>query len=192
MSPNELPILPFESQQKFADWLAENHDRSDGLWLKFAKKGVNVPSVTYGEAVETALCYGWIDSQKKGFDESFWLQRFTPRKPRSIWSRDNREKAEALLASGQMQPAGLATVEQAKQNGRWQAAYDSQGTITVPDDLQAELDQNPKAKAFFANLDSANRYAVLFRLQTARRAETRSKRLRQFVEMLERGEKIHP
>jgi uncharacterized protein YdeI (YjbR/CyaY-like superfamily) len=191
MSPAEFPILPFESQGKFADWLAENHDKSDGLWLKLAKKGTNVPSITYEEAVETSLCYGWIDSQKKGFDESFWLQRFTPRKPRSIWSRDNREKVELLIASGQMQPAGLATVEQAKQNGRWQAAYDSQGTITVPDDLQAELEANPKAKAFFDTLDSANRYAILFRLQTARKAETRVRRLRQFVEMLERGEKIH-
>ena len=134
----------------------------------------------------------WIDSQKKGFDESFWLQRFTPRKANSIWPRDNREKAEALIASGQMQPAGLAAVELARQNGRWEAAYDSQGTITVPDDLQAELDQNPKAKASFATLNSANRYAILFRLQTARKAKTRAKRLRQFVEMLERGEKIHP
>ena len=192
MSPNELPILPFASQVEFADWLAENHDKSDGLWLKFVKKSTNAPSVTYDEAVETALCYGWIDSQKKGFDESFWIQRFTPRKPRSIWSRDNREKAEGLIASGQMQPAGLAAVEQAKQNGRWEAAYDSQGTITVPDDLQAELGQNPKAKAFFDTLDSANRYAILFKLQTARKAETRARRLRQFVEMLEWGEKIHP
>ncbi len=191
MSPIELPILPFASQGDFNNWLAENHDKSDGLWLKLAKKGTNVPSITYDEAVETALCYGWIDSQKKGFDESFWLQRFTPRKPRSIWSRDNREKAEELIASGQMQPPGLAAVEQAKQNGRWAAAYDSQGTITVPDDLQAALEANPKAKAFFDTLDSANRYAILFRLQTARKAETRAKRLRQFVEMLERGEKIH-
>jgi uncharacterized protein YdeI (YjbR/CyaY-like superfamily) len=191
MSPAELPILPFESQQKFADWLAENHNHVDGLWLKFAKKGADVPSMTYDEAVETALCYGWIDSQKKGFDDSFWLQRFTPRKAKSIWSRVNREKAEQLIASGQMQPAGLAAVELAKQDGRWEAAYDSQGTITVPDDLQAELDQNPKAKTFFDTLDSANRYAILFRLQTARKAETRARRLRQFVEMLERGNKIH-
>lgn len=191
MSPNELPILPFVSQAGFTNWLAENHDKSDGLWLKLAKKGTNVPSITYDEAVETSLCYGWIDSQKKGFDESFWLQRFTPRKPRSIWSRDNREKAEELIASGQMHPAGLAAIEQAKQNGRWQAAYDSQETIAVPDDLQAELNQNPKAEAFFDTLDSANRYAILFRLQTARKAETRARRLRQFVEMLERGEKIH-
>jgi uncharacterized protein YdeI (YjbR/CyaY-like superfamily) len=191
MSPAELPILPFASQQELADWLAENHDRSDGLWLKLAKKDADVPSVTYDEAVETALCYGWIDSQKKGFDDSFWLQRFTPRKAKSIWSRVNREKAEQLIASGQMQPAGLAAVELAKGDGRWEAAYDSQETITIPDDLQAELDQNPKAKAFFATLDSANRYTILFRLQTARKAETRAKRLRQFVEMLERRNKIH-
>lgn len=192
MSSTELPILLFASQQDFADWLNEHYDQSNGIWLKLAKKGTDIPSVTYDKAVETALCYGWIDSQKKGFDESFWLQRFTPRKANSIWSRDNREKAEALIASGQMQPAGLAAVELARQNGRWEAAYDSQGTITVPDDLQAELDQNPKAKASFATLNSANRYAILFRLQTARKAKTRAKRLRQFVEMLERGEKIHP
>jgi uncharacterized protein YdeI (YjbR/CyaY-like superfamily) len=192
MSSTELPILLFASQQDFADWLNEHYDQSNGIWLKLAKKGTDIPSVTYDKAVETALCYGWIDSQKKGFDESFWLQRFTPRKANSIWSRDNREKAEALIASGQMQPAGLAAVELARQNGRWEAAYDSQGTITVPDDLQAELDQNPKAKASFATLNSANRYAILFRLQTARKAKTRAKRLRQYVEMLERGEKIHP
>ena len=191
MPPTELPLLPFASQQDFNNWLAENHDKSDGLWLKLAKKGTNVPSIMYDEAVETSLCYGWIDSQKKGFDESFWLQRFTPRKAKSIWSRDNREKAEGLIASDQMQLTGLAAVEQAKQSGRWQAAYDSQGTINVPDDLQAELDQNPKTKAFFDTLDSTNRYAIMFRLQTARKVETRAKRLRQFVEMLERGEKIY-
>jgi len=192
MSPTELPILPFESKQDFDNWLTENHDKSNGLWLKLAKKGTDESSITYDEAVEASLCYGWIDSQKKGFDKTYWLQRFTPRKPKSIWSKDNREKAESLIASGQMQPAGLAAVELARQNGRWEAAYDSQGTITVPDDLQAELDQNPKAKASFATLNSANRYAILFRLQTARKAETRAKRLHQFVEMLERGEKIHP
>jgi uncharacterized protein YdeI (YjbR/CyaY-like superfamily) len=191
MFPTDLPILPFASQGEFADWLAENHFQSDGIWLKLAKKGTDAPSISYDEAVETALCYGWIDSQKKGLDESFWLQRFTPRKAKSIWSRVNREKVEQLIASGQMQPAGLAVVELAKQDGRWEAAYDSQRAITIPDDLQAELNQNPKAKAFFDTLDSSNRYAILFRLQTARKTETRAKRLRQFVEMLERGEKIH-
>lgn len=192
MPPTELPILLFNSQQKFADWLAEHHNQSAGMWLKLAKKGTNIPSVTYDEAVETALCYGWIDSQKKGFDESFWLQRFTPRKANSIWSRTNREKAEQLIKSGQMQPAGLAAIESAVQNGRWDAAYASQRTITIPVDLQAELDKHPRAKVFFNALDSTNRYAILFRLQTARKAETRAKRLRQFVEMLERDEKIYP
>jgi uncharacterized protein YdeI (YjbR/CyaY-like superfamily) len=191
MSPTELPILLFASQGDFADWLADNHDQSDGLWLKLAKKGSGVPSVTYGEAVETALCFGWIDSQKKGFDESFWLQRFTPRKAKSIWSRVNREKAEALIASGRMKPSGLKAVEAARQDGRWEAAYDSQGTIKTPEDVLAALDAKPKAKVAFESLDSANRYAILFRLQTARKAGTRAKRLRQFVEMLERGEKIH-
>jgi uncharacterized protein YdeI (YjbR/CyaY-like superfamily) len=192
MHPIDLPVLLFDSQQKFADWLAEQHNRSAGIWLKLTKKGADFPSVTYDEAVETGLCYGWIDSQKKGFDESYWLQRFTPRKPKSIWSRINREKAEQLIASGQMRPAGLAAIELAMQNGRWDAAYDSQGRITVPTDFQAELDKNPKAKSFFERLDSANRYAILFRLQTVRKAETRAKRIRQFVGMMEQGEKIHP
>lgn len=192
MSPIELPILPFASQGDFADWLAENHNQSAGVWLKLAKKGTGVPSVTYGEAVEVALCYGWIDSQKKGLDESFWLQRFTPRKPKSIWSRINRIKAEQLIANDQMRPAGLAAIELAIQNGRWDTAYDSQKTITVPDDFQAKLNQNPQAKAFFDTLDSTNHYAILFRLQTAGKAETRAKRLHQFVKMLERGEKFYP
>jgi len=188
MTPADLPILPFESQQKFADWLAKHHNQSDGVWLKLAKKGSDLPSVTYDEAVETALCYGWIDGQKQGFDEKFWLQKFTPRRSKSIWSKINREKAEKLIASGRMQPAGLAAAELAKQDGRWQAAYDSQKTITVPDDFQAELDKNPKAKAFFETLTSAKRYSFLFRIQTAKKPQIREKRIRQFVEMLERSE----
>jgi uncharacterized protein YdeI (YjbR/CyaY-like superfamily) len=191
MSPGDHPILFFESQQKFADWLAGHHTRSDGIWLKLAKKGADIPSVTYDEAVESALCYGWIDGQKKGFDETFWLQKFTPRRSKSIWSKINREKAEKLIASGQMQPAGMAAVELAKQDGRWEAAYDSQKTIAVPNDFQARLEKHPKAKVFFEKLDSANRYAILFRLQTAKKTETRMRRMQQFVEMLERGEKIH-
>jgi len=188
MTPADLPILLFESQRKFADWLAKHHNQSDGVWLKLAKKGSDLPSVTYDEAVETALCYGWIDGQKQGFDEKFWLQKFTPRRSKSIWSKINREKAEKLIASGRMQPAGLAAVELAKQDGRWQAAYDSQKTITVPDDFQAELDKNPKAKAFFETLTSAKRYSFLFRIQTAKKPQTRAKRIRQFIEMLESGE----
>jgi uncharacterized protein YdeI (YjbR/CyaY-like superfamily) len=189
LSPTtELPIILFESQLQFAHWLAEHQNQSTGLWLKLAKKGADVPSVTYDEAVETALCYGWIDGQKKGFDEKFWLQKFTPRRSKSIWSKINREKAERLIASGEMQPAGLAAVELAKQDGRWEAAYDSQRTITVPEDFQAELDKNPKAKAFFESLTSAKRYSFLFRIQTAKKLQTREMRIHQFVEMLQRGE----
>jgi uncharacterized protein YdeI (YjbR/CyaY-like superfamily) len=184
----ELSVLPFESQQEFADWLAKHHDHSDGIWLKLSKKGAYISSVTYDEAVETALCYGWIDGQKKGFDEKFWLQKFTPRRSKSIWSKINREKAEKLIASGQMQPAGLAAVKLAKQDGRWEAAYDSQGTITIPDDFKSGLETNPKAKDFFESLTSAKRYSFLFRIQTAKKPETRQKRIRQFVEMLEKGE----
>lgn len=183
-----IPILPFESQQAFAEWLAEHHVQSDGIWLRLAKKGTDFPSVTYDEAVETALRYGWIDGQKKGFDEKFWLQKFTPRRSKSIWSKINREKAEKLIANGQMQPAGLAAVELAKQDGRWEAAYDSQKTITVPEDFQAELDKHPEVKAFFESLTSAKRYSFLFRIQTAKKPETRQKRIRQFIEMLEKGE----
>ncbi len=173
-------------------WLSKNHAKSPGVWLQIAKKDGAVKSVSYAEALEVALCYGWIDGQKKGFDASTWLQKFSPRGPRSIWSKINREKAEALIKSGRMQPAGLAAIELAKKNGRWEAAYDSHRTSTVPDDLQAALNQNPKAKAFFATLDSANRYAILFRLQTAKKTETRARRLEQFVRMLENHEKIHP
>jgi uncharacterized protein YdeI (YjbR/CyaY-like superfamily) len=188
MAPTDLPILLFESQQKLADWLADQHDQSAGVWLKLAKKGTNIPSVTYEEAVETALCYGWIDGQKKAFDEKYWLQKFTPRRSKSIWSKINREKAEKLIASGQMRPAGLAAVELAMESGRWDTAYDSQKTITIPKDFQTELDAHPKAKAFFESLTSAKRYSFLFRIQTAKKPETREKRIRQFTEMLERGE----
>lgn len=191
MKSTELPTLPFESKKKWADWLAKQHDKSAGVWLKLAKKGAGVPSVTYDEAVEVALCYGWIDGQGKRFDDQYWLQKFTPRRPKSIWSKINTEKVEKLIASGEMKPAGLKAIESAKQDGRWDAAYESQKNISVPDDFQAALDKNKKAKAFFATLNSANRYSFLFRIQTAKKAETRTKRISQFVEMLERGEKFH-
>ena len=191
MKTTDLPTLPFATKNKWAGWLAKQHDKSAGVWLKLAKKDSGVPSVTYDEAVESALCYGWIDGQKKGFDDKYWLQKFTPRGPKSIWSKINTVKAEKLIASGEMKPAGLKTIELAKQDGRWDAAYESQRNITVPDDFQAALDKNKEAKAFFATLNSANRYAILFRIQTAKKAETRAKRIQQFVEMLERNEKIH-
>jgi uncharacterized protein YdeI (YjbR/CyaY-like superfamily) len=192
MKPTELPTLPFASKKKWVDWLSKQHSKSAGVWLKLAKKDSAIPSITYEEALDVALCYGWIDGQKKGFDDKYWLQKFTPRGSKSIWSKINTEKAERLIASGEMKPAGLKAVEAAKQDGRWNAAYASQKNISVPEDLQAALDKNKKAKAFFSTLNSVNRYAILFRIQTAKKAETRAKRIQQFMEMLERGEKIYP
>ena len=188
---DELPIHFFADLAALEAWLTENHDSSAGLWLKIAKKGTGKRSVTYGEALELALCFGWIDSQKRGFDEEYFLQRFTPRRPRGRWSQINREKAEALIAAKRMRPTGHAEVEAAKADGRWEAAYAGQRTAEVPDDLQRELDANPAAAEFFADLDSANRYAVIYRLNDAKKPETRERRLRKFVAMLERGEKIH-
>src|SRR4051794_30676762 len=188
---NELPILLFADADELEAWLEENHRSSQGVWLKIAKKGAPEPSVTYREALELALCFGWIDSQKRGLDETHFMQRFTPRRPRGRWSRINRDKAQAMIAAGAMRPAGLAEVEAAKADGRWEAAYEGQRTATVPDDLQRELDANPAARASFAALDGANRYAILYRLNDARKPETRERRLRKFVAMLERGERIH-
>jgi uncharacterized protein YdeI (YjbR/CyaY-like superfamily) len=189
--PDDLPVHLFADPAALESWLGENHDSSPGIWLKIAKKGAPEPSVTYGEALELALCFGWIDSQKRGFDERHFLQRFTPRRPRGRWSRINREKAEALIESGRMRPAGLIEVEAAKADGRWDAAYEGQRTAQVPADLRRELSANPAAAKFFAGLDSANRYAIIYRLGEAKKPETRERRLRKFIAMLERGEKIH-
>ena len=191
MKLTDLPILPFENKKKWADWLAKQHDKSTGLWLKLSKKSSGIASVTYEEALDVALCYGWIDGQKGSFDAQYWLQKFTPRGPRSIWSKINTEKAEKLIKSGDMKPAGLKAIELAKQDGRWDAAYASQKNISLPEDFQAALNKNKKAKAFFAALNSVNRYAILFRIQTAKKAETRAKHIQQFIEMLEKNEKIH-
>ena len=191
MKSIEILTLPFASKKKWADWLTKQHNKSNGVWLKIGRKGTGIPSVTYEEALGVALCYGWIDGQKKGFDDQYWLQKFTPRGAKSIWSKINTEKAEKLIASGEMRPAGLKAIEAAKQDGRWDAAYESQKNISVPEDFQSALEKNKKAKAFFATLNSANRYSFLFRLQTAKKAETRKKRIRQFVEMLEKGETFH-
>jgi uncharacterized protein YdeI (YjbR/CyaY-like superfamily) len=188
----EIPILLFAKPKDWEVWLKANHAHSSGLWLRLAKKNSGVESLTYAEALDIALCYGWIDGQKKSYDDATWLQKFTPRGTRSIWSKINREKAEGLIKSKRMKPAGLKAIESAKQDGRWDAAYDSQSKVTVPDDFQAALDQNAKAKAFFATLKSANRYAILFRIHTAKKAETRSRRIQQFIEMLENHETIHP
>lgn len=188
---DDLPILLFATPRDLEAWLEECHASSAGLWLKIAKKGSGVESVSYAQALGLALCFGWIDSQKRGFDERYFLQRFTPRRPRGKWSLINREKAEGLIASGAMRPAGLAEVEAAKADGRWEAAYAGQRTAEVPEDLQRELDRSEVAGEFFATLDSANRYAILYRLQEAKKPETRERRLRKFIAMLERGEKIH-
>lgn len=187
-----LPILPFASPRKWEEWLDKHHQTSKGLWLKLAKKDTGIDSVTYAEALDVALCYGWIDGQKGALDDTFWLQKFTPRTARSKWSKVNRDKATALIKDRRMKPAGLAAVEQARSDGRWEAAYDAQSKASVPEDLQRELDRNPEAAAFFATLDSANRYAVLYRVQEAKKPETRARRIEKFVAMLERGEKVHP
>ncbi|MDP9239398.1 MAG: YdeI/OmpD-associated family protein [Actinomycetota bacterium] len=186
------PVLTFASADDWAAWLAEEHDSSDGLWLKMAKRETGIASVTYAEAVEVALCYGWIDGQKASAEKGHWLQRFTPRRPRSKWSKVNCGKATALIESGRMQPAGLREVERAKADGRWEAAYEPPSTAFVPDDLVAALAAEPAAAAAFATLNSANRYAILFRIHDAKRPETRARRIAKFVDMLGRGEKLYP
>lgn len=191
-SKSDQPIALFKNQSAFSSWLSKHHVSSPGIWLKIAKKGSGYKSVSYDEAVKAALCYGWIDGQKKPFDESFWLQKFTPRGPKSIWSKNNRAKAQALIKRGKMKAAGLRAIESAKQDGRWDKAYDSQSRATVPPDLQRELNKNAKAKAFFATLNSVNRYAILFRIHNAKKAETRAKRIQQFVRMLAKHEMIYP
>jgi uncharacterized protein YdeI (YjbR/CyaY-like superfamily) len=185
------PICLFADQAAWAIWLEKNHRKSEGLWLRLAKKASGLRSVTYSDAVEIALCYGWIDGQKRAESEEAWLQRFLPRTAKSIWSKINREKAAALMACGRMKAAGLEAVACAKKDGRWGAAYDSPRTVRVPEDFQAALDGNARAHEFFRGLDGANRYAMLFRIQTVKKAETRARKIREFVEMLERNETIH-
>jgi len=189
---NAGPPLLFEDQERWLSWLRKNHATSSGVWLRIAKKGAIVRSVSYPQAVDAALCFGWIDGQKKSDDESYWLQRFTPRSAKSIWSKINREKAIRLIERGQMNAAGLREVERAKRDGRWDGAYDSPSGATIPADFQAVLNKFPRAEAYFATLDSRNRYAVLFRVQTAKKAETRAKRIKQFAKMLSQHEKIYP
>jgi uncharacterized protein YdeI (YjbR/CyaY-like superfamily) len=185
------PTRLFATQRHWAVWLEKNHQKSKGLWLRLAKRGSGLRSVSYAEALETAICYGWIDGQKRGESDQAWLQRFLPRAKKSIWSKINREKVAALIASGKMQAAGVEAVEAAKKDGRWDAAYDSPRGARTPDDFQAALELNPGAKEFFAALDGANRYAVLFRIQTVKKPETRARKIREFVEMLARHERIH-
>ena len=189
--PAELPIVSFANARAWSNWLATNHASSRGVWLKIAKKGATSASITYVEALEVALAWGWIDGQKGKPDDAWWIQRFTRRGPKSIWSKVNREKAVALIETGNMKPPGLAEVERAKRDGRWEAAYESQSRATVPPDLAKALAANPRAARFFETLESHNRYAVLFRIHTAKKAETRAMRIEKFVAMLAKHEKVH-
>lgn len=187
-----LPIVAFASAGEWGRWLSERHTTSKGVWLKLAKKDSGIETVTYEEAVELALTYGWIDGQKGGFDERYWLQRFTRRGPRSRWSEINCDRASALIERGEMKPSGLREVERAREDGRWAAAYAGQRTATVPDDLRAALEANDTARAFFETLSGANRYAILYRIQDAGKPETRARRIAKYVAMCAEGRTIHP
>lgn len=187
----DLPVHPFPSQADLLGWLAEHGATSQGIRVKFAKKHTGIPTVSKAEAIDAALCHGWIDGQLQPLDADFWLVRFTPRRPRSVWSEKNRERALELIAEGRMTPAGLAEVERARVDGRWDRAYPRQSTATVPADLQAALDADPEAAAFFATVSAANRFAVLYRVNDAKRPDTRACRIAQLVAMLARGETIH-
>lgn len=185
-----LPVILFETQKTWGKWLEKN-ETSAGVWVQIAKKGSGMQSITYQQALEVALCFGWIDGLKNAWDEKSWIQRFTARKPNSKWSKINKEKALELIETGKMRPSGFASIETAKKKGTWNTAYDSQKNAEVPIDLQSELNKNHEAAEFFNSLNNVNRYAIIYRLQTAKTAELRVKKLTQLVEMLKRKEKIH-
>jgi uncharacterized protein YdeI (YjbR/CyaY-like superfamily) len=185
------PIKPFKTQAAWETWLAKNFNKSPGVWIRFAKKASGITSVTYAEALDVALCHGWIDGQRKAYDENTFLQKFTPRTPKSIWSKINKAKALALIDQNRMMPGGHAEIEKAKVNGRWDSAYDGFKSSTIPPDLEAAFKKNPKAKKFFATVSAQNRYAVLFRIQTAPKPELRKRRIEQFVAMLNEGKTLY-
>ena len=191
MPTNELPILSFASVALWEQWLSEHHARCDAVWLKIAKKASGIASVTHDEALDVALCYGWIDGQRKTADSEFFLQKFTPRRPKSLWSKRNIAKVAELTAARRMQPSGLAEVEAARRDGRWGAAYDSPKDMVVPEDFLQALRENEQALAFFNTLSKANVFAIAWRLQTARKPETRQRRFTALLAMLEREEKFH-
>ncbi|MCF8254320.1 MAG: YdeI/OmpD-associated family protein [Bacteroidia bacterium] len=188
---NTIPTMEFKTAETFETWLAKNHDKSNGLWLKIFKKDSGKPTISYSEALDIALCYGWIDGQKKAFDEYAWLQKFCPRRAKSIWSKINTGHVERLIKDGRMRPAGLLAVENAKADGRWEKAYDSPSKMTIPEDFLKELSKNKKAEAFFKNLNKTNLFSIGFRLITAKKPETREKRMKEIIEMLAKGEKFH-
>lgn len=188
----DSPILSFTSTEEFTSWLAKHHKMSSGIWIRLFKIKSGVPTITYAKALDVALCYGWIDGQKKAYDTESWLQKFTPRRRKSIWSKKNREHVERLDKSGMMDAAGIQEVEAAKADGRWEQAYDSSGNMIVPKDFLKELAKNKKAEAFFKTLNKTNTYSIVWRLQTAKKPETRDKRMKTILEMLKKGEKFHP
>lgn len=187
MAQADAPIIEFKDQKAFEMWLERNFEDQDGIWLKLAKVGKGIKSITYPQAVEAALCFGWIDGVKRGLDETHWLQRFTPRRKRSIWSQINRDKASELIAAGRMRPSGLLEVERAMADGRWELAYAGQASITIPAELQAALDQDPEVAKFFASLNKVNRYAFLHRFHNAKRADTKAR----LIEKLREGRPIY-
>jgi len=187
----DQPILSFQTQKKWRNWLHKNHKKSDGIWLRIYKKDSGVKTVTYSQALDEALCYGWIDGQKNKYDELSFLQKFTHRRKKSIWSKRNTEHIERLTKEGKMHPAGLAEVEAAKADGRWEKAYDSPAKMDIPDDFLKALARKPKAKAFFKTLNKTNLYSIAWRLQTAKKPETRERRMKAIIEMLEEGKSLH-
>lgn len=188
---SDLPIVSFASDKEWEQWLEENGSASNGVWIKMAKKESGIASINHPQALDVALCFGWIDGQRLKFDDQHFLQKFTPRRTKSTWSKVNQDKVAALIAAGKMREAGFKEIERAKADGRWEAAYESQSKMAIPDDLQVALNQNPKARAFFDTLNSVNRYSILYRITTAKKAETRQKRLEKFITMLNEGKKIY-
>lgn len=191
MTKPPLPTIPFKSPKSFETWLEKHHDNSPGIWMKIYKKDSGIKTITYAEALDVALCFGWIDGQKQKFDEVCWLQKFCPRTAKSIWSKVNIGHVEKLIQNGKMQPAGLKAIENAKADGRWEKAYDSPSKMTIPEDFLKELSKNKKAEIFFKTLNKTNLFSIGFRLQTAKKQETREKRMKQIIEMLAKGEKFH-
>jgi uncharacterized protein YdeI (YjbR/CyaY-like superfamily) len=187
-----MQTLRFKTAADFRNWLGENYASTDGIWLRIFKKDSDEKSITYAESLDQALCYGWIDGQKKALDERSWLQKFTPRRPRSIWSKINTQHAERLIKAGKMAPAGMDEVEAAKADDRWKAAYSSSGNALPPEDFLRELSKNQKAETFFRTLNKANVYSIIYRLQTAKKPETREKRMKMILAMLEQGQAFHP
>ena len=187
----DLPVIPFASQALWEQWLDQNHTVSKGIWLQMFKKNSGIASVNYAQALDVALCYGWIDGQLKSIDGLSYMQRFTPRRPKSIWSKRNIEHIARLITEGRMKPAGLKEAESAKSDGRWEVAYDGQGSMNLPSDFLEELTKHSEAFIFYESLNKANKYAIAWRIQTARRPETKEKRMKEILEMLARKEKFH-